>query len=250
MLFRSQKVINDYSWAVEYRQNYEQDWLRYYKLYKSYLSDKTYPFESRLFIPYSFAVIEAQIPTLIQTIFSSGSFIEVEGQNLNSEQFSSMVKDILSFQFERHISPFKLMHSFFKQSLIYGTSPALVDWSYRSEMKKVRVAKKSVDGNVLKFVTKDLKRTVENNPIAKVIDIFRYFQCPSTPESPASSNNVLFCGFEFQITYEELLAGAHDGIYDLKDVKLLEGKGSTTDFMADKLSVLDKSSVNNKLSHH
>lgn len=240
-----ERVFNDYSWAREYRRNYEEDWLRYYRMYKSFIDENEYPFESRLFVPYSFAVIEAQIPMMIQAIFGSSSFIEVNGRNLDSEGFASMVKDILAYQFERNINPYKLSHAWLKQSLIYGTSPAFADWMYKSDKVKVKVPRHRINGNVIDYIIKEFTRTIVNGPVANVIDIFRYFQCPDTPQSPAdgiSGTQVLFAGYEFQTTYEELLADAKNGIYNYKDVKKLKNMKTNSDLGESKLLVLNKQS--------
>lgn len=244
-----EKVNADYLWAKDYRQQFEPDWQRAYRLYRSYIDKKQYPFESSLFIPYVFAVIEVQLPVLLQTIFGNGEFLDVQGRNIQSQEFASSVKEIISYQFERDIKAFNLMSMWAKQTLLYGTSPAFIDWKYLARPTKVRVPIKAINGTILGEKILDVKRVIANNPVADVIDIFRYFQCPSTVESPAGSDDVLFAGYEFQRTYEELLLDAKNSIYDINQVKKLKGasNNSINSPLENRLNILGKTGSSDRI---
>ena len=217
------KIVGDYKWAANYRSSYKKDWDRYYRLYKSRIARPSdpYPFESNVFIPYIFSVIETQLPMIMQQIFANGQFVDVHGRRIDDQLNAPIVHDILKYQFERNIKVHNLCYSWAKQALIYGTSPALIDWDYKQLPVKVRVPTLNLDGQIVSSKTVEAKRTIANNPIAKVIDISSYFQCPTTPESPCTSNNVLFAGWEFALTWDELNADAETGLYNKEKVRSL-----------------------------
>lgn len=224
------KILQDYKWAANYRAGFKSEWDRFYRLYKGKVSrpGDVYPFESNVFIPYTFSVIETQIPMMLQQLFASGQFLEVHGRRVDDQINAPIVHDIVKYQFERNINIHPLMYAHCKQALMYGTSPCLIDWNYETMPVKVRVPKMNLDGSPVGSKTVEGKRVVANNPIAKVIDINRYFQCPITPESPCSSNDVLFAGWEFTAPYDELLADAQNGLYDIDKVKQCDSAGNAS----------------------
>lgn len=224
-----EKILADYRWAANYRSSFKKDWDRFYRLYKSRVArpGDAYPFESNVFIPYVFSIIETQLPMIMQQIFSTGQFVDVHGRRVDDQINAPIVHDILSYQFERNIGVHNLVYEWAKQALIYGTSPALIDWEYKTMPVKVRVPKYNVDGSIIGEKSVELNRTISNNPISKVIDIQRYFQCPITPESPCTSNDVLFAGWEFSATYDELFEDALSGKYEMEEVKKVDMNGPT-----------------------
>lgn len=217
------KIVGDYKWAANYRSFYKKDWDRYYRLYKSRIARPSdpYPFESNVFIPYIFSVIETQLPMIMQQIFASGQFVDVHGRRIDDQLNAPIVHDILKYQFERNIHVHNLCYEWAKQALLYGTSPVLIDWDYKKMPVKVRVPTTNLDGQVVASKTLEMNRVLANNPIAKVIDINSYFQCPTTPENPCTSNNVLFAGWEFALTWDELMQDAENGLYNINKVRSL-----------------------------
>jgi hypothetical protein len=129
--------------------------------------------------------------------------------------------------------------------LIYGTSPAFCDWKYLSRKTRVRVPNETIGGEVTGYrEVKNYRKVIANNPVAGVIDIFRYFQCPNTVESPTSSDGVLFAGYEFQKSYEELLIDAKNGIYIESEVKKLHDiNNNPVDSQENRLLLLNKTSM-------
>lgn len=237
----TEQVIQDYVWAKNYREQFEPDWIRAYRLYKSFIDkdDTSYPFESRLFIPYIFSVIEVQLPIIMTNLFSNGAFLEVEGRNIASQELAPLVKEIISYQFERDIKAFPLMSRWSKQALLYGTSPAFADWNYQVRSINTRVPKKS-EKDIIQYVVRKIKKVLVNGPMADVIDIFRYFQCPTTVNSPSSDFNTLFAGWEFQKTYEELVMMANSGFLKRSQVDLLKGADARTDPLENRLNEISK----------
>jgi hypothetical protein len=57
------KVSNFINW----REPFKQKWDRYYKLYRSYLEKKNYPWQSNIFVPYAFSTVETIVPRLVST---------------------------------------------------------------------------------------------------------------------------------------------------------------------------------------
>jgi len=248
------RVVDDYSWAVGHRELFEEDWKRYYRQYRSKLPefDLTYPFESKLFIPYVYSIIETQLPLLIQQTFASGKFVGVSGRKIQNEIHAPAVREILRYQFERDIKAFELTYLWAKQALIYGTSPCLVDWAYKSRLQRQRIPKVNSEGLQIGLETIKRRKVLANNPIARVIDIFNYFQCPTTAESPAVSDDVLFAGWEFSATYEELFAGMQDGIYDntVKDLEGITGNDDALEGLSRRLETLGKQGPSDQMNGH
>lgn len=238
------KVVEDYLWAKAYRDQFKDDWHRYYRLYRSHIAhpDVKYPYESQVFVPYVFSIIETQLPILIQQLFQSGDFVDVQGRKIQSELNAPAVKEILAYQFERNIHAFEMAYLWGKQALLYGTSPVLADWDFRTRRIKARIPETLLNGTIIGERTENIDKVIANNPIARVIDLFRYFQCPTTPQSPSTSDDVLFAGWEFAATLEELRLGTHNGIYNENTKQLTDADGSDQAFqyLEDRLETLGK----------
>jgi len=242
----AKRIYEDYIWAKDYRSQFTDDWDRYYRMYRSKISTtgtgEAYPFESQLFIPYVFTIIETQLPLLMQQMFGSGRFVEASGRKVNSEITAPDVAEVINYQFERDLDPQTLFYLWAKQTLMLGTGPMFGDWKYLQRETKARVPRVGLDGSFLGEQVVKLDKVIANNPIAKNIDLYRYFQCPGTPGNPWSDPDVLYAGFEFQLTKEELNEYKESNIYNNNVNQLMDMPGLTNVFqtLQDRLETVGK----------
>ena len=242
----AKKITDDYLWGKRYRDQFSPDWERWYKLYRNKMitegTGESYPFESQIFVPYVFSIIETQIPILMNQLFGASKFVEAKGRKIESEVQAPMVGDIVNYQFERDLHFFQLAYTIAKQALIYGTSPAFVDWTYQTRKVRARVPEQNLNGTFIGEKTVTLNRVRKNNPISKAIDVFRYFQCPVTPGNPWEDDGVLFAGWEFALTKEEIFQKKRDGIFNDNVEQIRSSSGTDRAFknIEDRLRVIGK----------
>jgi hypothetical protein len=240
------KITEDYVWARRFREQFTPDWDRYYRLYRSKVitegTGQSYAYESKIVVPYVFSVIETQLPLIMQQIFGSGKFVEALGQNIDSEIHASEVSEIMDYQFDRNINAVDLVYLLSKQALIYGTSPCFGDWQKQIRTVKARVPLQTLNGQAIGEKTIEVDKIIKNNPRAQAIDIFKYFQCPATPGNPWEDDSVLFAGWEFLLTYQEMLEFRKAGVYNDNVLQLRGMSGASDLFEAERnrLSILGK----------
>ena len=148
-------VVDRFTNAKSYRQTSSQDeiWERSYKNWRGELDASIYPWRSKLFIPWSFTVVETIIPRVfardpkwraIPRNPEDIPSVQMEQSGINSAgpvrfsdptASSKVISDLLSYQWDRMGMRLK-MYDYIKDSLMYSKGIAKVTWSYKRKTKK------------------------------------------------------------------------------------------------------------------
>jgi hypothetical protein len=119
----AQYISNLYDAVKRWRQPYEDQWKKFYKLYRSYRDSTIYPFKSNLFVPYVFSIVETVVPKMLGTIFNTRPLISVQARQGASENLAKVMERLLEYQLDdERLEFFSKILEFFKECTIYGTS--------------------------------------------------------------------------------------------------------------------------------
>jgi hypothetical protein len=106
-----------------WREDNEDRWKTYYKLYRNYRDPTQYPLKSNIFVPYIFSIVESVVPKMLGTIFNTRPIISVQPRSGGSEDLAKVLERILEFQLDdEQMEFFSKILEFFKECAIYGTA--------------------------------------------------------------------------------------------------------------------------------
>jgi hypothetical protein len=116
-------VTESYLDIKRWREDQEDRWKSYYKLYRNYRDETAYPFKSNIFVPYIFSIVESVVPKMLGTIFNTRPIISVQPRQGGSEDLAKVLERLLEYQLdEEQLEFFSKILEFFKECAIYGTS--------------------------------------------------------------------------------------------------------------------------------
>lgn len=128
-------VTDRFERARSYRVTEQDDvWERSYNNWRGKLDSSLYPWRSKLFIPWSFTVVE----TIIPKVFARDPKWRAISRNPDFDPESSrVVQDLLSYQWNRMGMRIK-MYDYIKDSLMYSKSYAKVTWNFQTKTKTMQ----------------------------------------------------------------------------------------------------------------
>lgn len=161
-----QLVADRFERARSYRVT-EQDeiWRRSYNNWRGVLDKSIYPWRSKLFIPWSFTVIE----TIIPKVFARDPKWRALARNPDfPPDGPRVVQDLLSYQWNRMGMRLK-MYDYIKDSLMYSKGIAKVSWNFQMKNKTFMEPVVGKD-DVITF-NKTIKSEVEyDDPVVDIVD--------------------------------------------------------------------------------
>lgn len=148
-------------------------WERSYKNWRGELDKTIYPWRSKLFVPWSFTVVETIIPKVFardpkwRAISRSPDF---------SPDSPQVVQDLLNFQWSRMNMRMK-MYDYIKDSLMYSKGMAKVSWKFKTKTKTIMEPQVGKDD---KITFKEVKKTDidYDDPMVEIIDPFDIYIDP------------------------------------------------------------------------
>ena len=179
----AQQLVTDrFSRAREFRTTTQDDiWKRSYNNWRGILDTSLYPWRSKLFIPWSFTVVETIIPKVFarepkwRAISRSpqGSApqepVPIGGGLMQSTASqASVVNNLLSYQWT-HMGMRLKMYDYIKDSLMYSKGYAKVGWKYKT---KTTVVMEPVvgKGDVITFKEVTKSAIAHDDPCIDIID--------------------------------------------------------------------------------
>lgn len=117
-------LMNDIkAWRTPYRDN----WIEYYKRYRSYRESGNYPFRSNIFVPFTFSLVETVVPMLMGALFNVEPLIAVTARKGAVYELSTILEDGLAYYCEdARLGLYRKFEDFFKDMAIYGTAFAKI----------------------------------------------------------------------------------------------------------------------------
>ena len=167
-------ILEKYYKAKDYRQQFEDDWIEYYKLYRSFLEENEYPWRANLFIPKTFSLIETIVPRIVEAIFGNRPIVKVlprMGDDINKAK-------TLNYLLEYQLDTMKLylkIQDLIRDVLIYGTGICKIYW--QKKVRKQYENKSSYDPieKIVKLFRKTKNVVEYDDPALEHIDIFDFF---------------------------------------------------------------------------
>lgn len=187
---KAQALVNDrFKRAKNFREtDQEEIWKRSYNNWRGVLDQSIYPWRSKLFIPWSFTVVETIIPKVfardpkwrvISRAPSAAASMETlvqDGIVQSTPDQASVISSLLSYQWDRMGMRLK-MYDFIKDSIMYSKGYAKVTWNFQTKDKTIMEPKVG-KGDKITF-TKRTKRDVEyDDPMVEIIDPFSVYVDP------------------------------------------------------------------------
>ena len=145
----------------------EQDeiWKRSYNNWRGVLDKSIYPWRSKLFIPWSFTVVE----TIIPKVFARDPKWRAIARNPDFPQDGPrVVQDLLTYQWNRAGMRLK-MYDYIKDSLMYSKGMVKIGWNFQTKTKTFMEPIVGKDDEIT--FKKTVKSDIENDdPLIEVID--------------------------------------------------------------------------------
>lgn len=182
---KAQQLVTDrFERARSFRvTDQDEIWKRSYNNWRGRLDTSLYPWRSKLFIPWSFTVVETIIPKVFardpkwRAISRSPDF---------PEGGPRVVQDLLSYQWNRIGMRLK-MYDYIKDSLMYSKGFAKVTWQFKTKVKTIMEPVVGEDDKIT--FKKTLKSEIEHDdPMVEIIDPFDLYIDPDATSSGYGGN--------------------------------------------------------------
>lgn len=201
----NKKIKNFLSW----REPHKQKWDRLYKLYRSYLEKKNYPWQSNIFVPYAFSTVETIVPRLV----SSKPQIDIIPREKDDELYAEVQGKLIDFQWDR-LEMENKMPDIIRQCLIFGTVILKVGWNTQIK-KKTETYELSEDLPLVGDAIREIEYE-DGDPTIEMVDLYDFFWDPNGYSIETCS----WAGHRVYRSYDYLMQKQKEGIY--KNVQLLE----------------------------
>lgn len=170
----SAKVNDRFNRARDFRVTTQDEvWKRSYNNWKGVLDSSLYPWRSKLFIPWSFTVVE----TIIPKVFARDPKWRAISRNPDFDgEASRVVQDLLTYQWGR-LGMRTKMYDFIKDSLMFGKGFAKVSWNFQTKTKTYMEPIVGKDDEITFKETK--KSNIEHDdPKVEIIDPYDLYVDP------------------------------------------------------------------------
>lgn len=152
-------------------------WHSYYKLYRGYIDEPSYPWQSTVFVPQTYSTVETIVPRILDAIFAEQRPVGVEPFGAEDVLNAEIIEELLNYQIKRiGLRPFV---STIKDCVMYGTGIIKVGW--RVDEKVITAKKDDVNQYILTgSPTKTEKDVVKvyDGPELIPVDLFEFFPDP------------------------------------------------------------------------
>lgn len=188
---KAKNLVNDrFKLAESYRQTEQEDiWDRSYNNWKGILDQSIYPWRSKLFIPWSFTVVETIIPKVfardpkwraISRDPAPATMGEKEdlGNGLiqSTADQATVVNKLLGYQWGRLGMRLK-MYDYIKDSLMYSKGYAKITWNLQTKTKTYMEPVVDKDDKIT-FVKKTKSAVEYDDPCIDIVDPYDIYVDP------------------------------------------------------------------------
>lgn len=184
-----QLVTNRFKRAKNYRSTEQEEiWKRSYNNWRGVLDQSIYPWRSKLFIPWSFTVVETIIPKVFarepkwRAISREPSpvvpedEVVVDGIRQSTADQAATVSNLLSYQWN-HMGMRLKMYDYIKDSLMYSKGFVKVTWKFQPKSRTVMEPVVDKDDKIT-FEKKEKSSVEYDDPCIEVVDPFDVYIDP------------------------------------------------------------------------
>lgn len=159
-------VLDRFNRARDYRITTQDDvWKRSYNNWRGIIDQSLYPWRSKLFIPWSFTVVE----TIIPRVFARDPRWRAVARTPDFPgDGPQTVTDLLTYQWNRMGMRLK-MYDYIKDSLMYSKAFAKVTWRYKRKTKKIMEPIVGEDDKIT-FEQKVRNDVEYDDPMVEIVD--------------------------------------------------------------------------------
>lgn len=214
-------VNNRFTRARNYRVSTQDDiWKRSYNNWRGVLDQSLYPWRSKLFIPWTFTVVETIIPKIFARepkwrALSQSPDFPMDGPRV--------VQDLLTYQWKRLGMRLK-MHDYIKDSLMYSKAYAKVSWNFKTKTKIIMEPVVGEDDVItFKQVTKSV--IAHDDPKVDIVDPFDVYVDPDS----VAGEPVMYLVHRKTVPMKDLEENPN-----YQNVAMIKQKGSSDEYL-DKL---------------
>lgn len=170
------KIVSKFTHALTWREPFKTKWDRFYRLYRSELEEKNYPWQSNLFIPYAFSTVETVVPRLV----SNRPQIDIVPREPEDQDRATIMNNLIDYQWDL-MDMNVLLPEAVKEMAIYGTVILKVGW--KKEEKEV-ISAEVVDEEIPELGTVPIteKKTVYDGPSVELVDLYDFFWDPEATD--------------------------------------------------------------------
>jgi hypothetical protein len=163
------KVSNFINW----REPFKQKWDRYYKLYRSYLEKKNYPWQSNIFVPYAFSTVETIVPRLVST----KPQVDAMPREKQDQVYAELQSAIIDYEWDM-MDMDNILPDAIRQFLIYGTTILKVAWEKETLMVDEEV---EIDPDFPELGKDKVKveKTIKDQPVVELVDLYDFMWDPN-----------------------------------------------------------------------
>lgn len=230
----SKKLVNDrFKRAKNFRETDQEDiWKRSYNNWRGVLDQSLYPWRSKLFIPWSFTVVETIIPKVFardpkwRAISRNPDPVPMntpveEGQyRLSTPDQASVVGNLLTYQWNRIGMRLK-MYDYIKDSLMYSKGYAKVTWNFKTKKKTEMVPVVGEDDEIT-FEKQEKNFIYCDDPNVEIIDPFDIYVDPDA----TSLENASYMIHRKMVPLEDLKNNVN--YKNVDQIKMTEKSGTTS----------------------
>lgn len=209
-----QLVIGRYQRAKNYRQENQEDiWERSYNNWRGVLDQTKYPWRSKVFVPWSFTVVETIIPKVFarepkwRAIATKPDFLD---------SAPDTIQKLLDHQWRKAGMRLK-MYDYIKDSLMYSKGYAKVSWNFKT---KVNTYMKPVVGedDEITFVKTTKSETAHDEPLIDIVDPLDIYVDPDCTQG--INKDAAYVIHRKTVEYDTLLNNTnYKNVEQIKDTK-------------------------------
>jgi hypothetical protein len=210
--------------ARKWRAGKEDQWQRWYKLYRSHANRTNWPHSVNLFIPLIWSTVESFLPRLVV----QKPTILVSGRGDEKIPAATYHRQLLDFQWQDLNLPM-VIQDWVKEALVYGTAIIKVGWERREVTRMFRQV--AADGSTV-LEQEQEKFPVIDRPFVALVPLENFYPEPGAPDI----ENARFVCERSKMTWHELrdkgeaLGWDKEAINALEDVQIgSRGDISTAD---------------------
>lgn len=166
-------IVEKFTTALAWREPFKNKWDRFYKLYRSDLEETNYPWQSNLFIPYSFSTVETLVPRLV----SNRPEIDIMPREQADEDHAKVMKSLIDYQWDI-MDMNTIIPDAVKEMAIYGTCILKVSWK---TVSKQVIRNEQADENLPEAGSIETKKeeTLYDAPSVELVDLYDFYWDPN-----------------------------------------------------------------------
>jgi len=110
--------------------NYDEKFIEAYRLYKTYRDHKLHLWQTNIFLPYVFSMIETVLPRVVMYLWQGDTLVKAHPRGFEDIPDAEVVDNLMQWQIDTQI-PNMFLESveFLKSCLIHGTGLAKLTWN-------------------------------------------------------------------------------------------------------------------------